>query len=1348
MHPDPPALIAMIDTTFSNKRYRVTPVEPCQAGVALGSSKAQSFATGTAKSGTSQWFKKGTKKRGNLKRKGNRDQRDRPQYNLSSHHQHMEQDLKRKKLKQKKTINIFQANICGGLHIKKIELAKLFQKERIHVAMLQEARHKGVNYDITGYTAYPCECKECLGIITYIRNDITGDVSPVTIAHPTDVQKVTIWYAEKKYDLYNVYNSPKYDCKLPNLQDSIYIRTIIAGDFNGHSPLWGYTDHNNTGKFVEELCGATNLYVHQSPETKETLLHRAHLTLHRPDLTLLSADLENTSRVEVLDDIGSDHRPILISILTPERNTPDRRTRWNFRKANWNSYRDLTDQLSNNIEEEEPDSYNDAFVAAILKASTQCIPRGSVQHYKPFWTPTLEKAVRKRREARETLEQSNATTNRAAYQKACAEVKLAVKSEKKQKWQSATADLNLENEGTKAWNLLQNLSGETRRKNPKPMNDQGISITTDKKKAEHMNRAFASVSRAGNLTDQDKDNLRNLKQKEKAPTANNSLFEENFTKSELRQAIRKIKLRKAPGPDKIHGEMLKRLGGTGKEALLELINASWKKGQVPRAWKTAYITPIPKPGKDHKLASSYRPISLTSCIGKIAERMINKRLYWYLETTNNLGKNQAGFRKGKSTVDQLFRLTQRIHDGFQNKKHTLGVFVDLQQAYDRVWRKGLLIKLNDMGIHGKLYNWIKFYLIDRTIQTRVNDALSSKEVLEEGLPQGSCLSSTLFLVYIKDLEDIIDSENALYADDLTLWASHTDISIAAAEIRRNLKKLEKFCEKWKLKISEPKTIYTIFTKSHKIANERIILKINKKELKKEQNPTYLGIQLDRQLTLKQHIGNLKSKATKRLRLLKKLATTKWGSDKTTLRNLYLGYVRSSLEYGAALMTTSSTANIKQLDRIQNSAVRFINGGMRSTPTSACEVHADIGPLGLRREKATLELFEKCKREDRGNPNRKLVEEWQPQARLKQKSVLHKVLDLQEKHNLPNERLDITNVMRDMPPHKEYRLPEVGMSLVGNVTKKDDPVTILTASLLTIDKFPDDWIHVYTDGSATKTTNRAGYGIYMELPDGSSHEVSEACGENSSNYDAEIAAIGNTLGLLKTSMQTFPTVRNNIVIFTDAMSALQSLEEDPVGKPDLKSIIEESHEIMETFGIKIFIQWIPGHSDTPGNEKADRLAKKGSEQPQPKTKATYETVKTILRANIKEEWMRGWSNEETGRELFRHMPVPKRADNVNTLNRKDQSTIFRMRTQHIALNKHLHRIGAHTTPACPLCDNPNETIDHHLLHCAPLADLRNQFLSFQLNKESLLYGNLEQLKNTCKYHYMAMGRRAKAQTAAG
>ena len=474
----------MNSTTILRKRYGVTPVEPCQAGGALRSQprKDETLDTGTARSGTSGWFQKGARKQGKRKRKENNGPRKRPQYNLSSHQQHREQQLRRKK--KNISLNILQANICGGLHIKKVELAKLFKKEKIHVAMLQEARHKNVNYDITGYTSYPCECKECLGIITYIRNDITGDVSPVTIAHPTDVQKVTVWHEERPYELYNVYNSPKYECKLPNLQDSIYQKTILAGDFNGHSPLWGYSDYNSTGKFVEKLCGATNFYVHQTPETEATLLHRAHLTLHRPDLTILSADLENTCQVEVLDDIGSDHRPILISIATSEKSKTNRRPRWNFKKANWNNYKELSDQLLSSIEEEEAESFNAAFVSAVLKASAQCIPRGSVKHFKPFWTPTLEEAVKDRKEARETLEGDKAPENRTAYQKACAKVKLAVKAEKKQAWQSTTADLNLENEGTKAWNLLKNLSGENRRSNPKPMNDQGSSIVTNSDRSE------------------------------------------------------------------------------------------------------------------------------------------------------------------------------------------------------------------------------------------------------------------------------------------------------------------------------------------------------------------------------------------------------------------------------------------------------------------------------------------------------------------------------------------------------------------------------------------------------------------------------------------------------------------------------------------------------------------------------------------------------------------------------------------------------------------------------------------------------------------------------------------------
>ena len=371
--------------------------------------------------------------------------------------------------------------------------------------------------------------------------------------------------------------------------------------------------------------------------------------------------------------------------------------------------------------------------------------------------------------------------------------------------------------------------------------------------------------------------------------------------------------------------------------------------------------------------------------------------------------------------------------------------------------------------------------------------------------------------------------------------------------------------------------------------------------------------------------------------------------------------------------------------------------MRTAPTAACEVHADIEPLGLRREKATIELYEKCKRELKGSPNRSLVDGWQPGTRLRQKSMLHKVLELKDKHDLPTLRKETIPVCRDMPPHINVTIPDIRMTLLGDCTKKDDPVTLLNASLRTIDSYPDDWIHVYTDGSATRGAGKAGYGIYMEYSDGSFSEHYKACGKNSSNYDAEVEAIGTALELLKMQMMPMKQVKHNIVIFTDAISALQSLGEDPLSKLELKSIILDAHDLMETYGVKIILQWIPGHSDTPGNDKADKLAKKGSDKTQPHTKATYRTAKQIIRANIKEEWLRGWATNETGRELFRHMAAPKRADPINDLSRKDQSTIFRLRVQHIGLNKHLYRIGATLTSACPLCDCLEETVEHHLFH---------------------------------------------------
>ena len=307
--------------------------------------------------------------------------------------------------------NILQANVCG-LDKKKVHLEKLFNDKKVHVAVLQETLHSTCDVNITGYTPYPCSCQGCRGIITYIRNDVQGEVESQDW-HPTDAQKVTLWYGGNKITVFNIYCPPSTTLNFLD-QTTSFKKTVIAGDLNGHSPLWGYTDRDNTGKKIEELCQSTNLILLQNENSTPTLLHRRHGTLHRPDLSLVSADLENHCREEVLEDISSDHRPILTKINITKQAHKKRRTRWNFKKANWNLFKEKTEESigCDDLQDMNVDTLNDHITSAILEAAQLSIPRGCRANYKPFWNDKLEKVTRERNEARSKVEKDDSITNK------------------------------------------------------------------------------------------------------------------------------------------------------------------------------------------------------------------------------------------------------------------------------------------------------------------------------------------------------------------------------------------------------------------------------------------------------------------------------------------------------------------------------------------------------------------------------------------------------------------------------------------------------------------------------------------------------------------------------------------------------------------------------------------------------------------------------------------------------------------------------------------------------------------------------------------------------------------------
>ena len=194
---------------------------------------------------------------------------------------------------QHQSLNILQFNI-DGISTKKTELANFLDKNDIHIALLQETQKgKQTDFHITNYTPKHCVCPQCQGTVTYIRNDVTGKTVNES-ENSTCIQKTSLWYSGVKYQICNVYHPPGSTLNLQNtFSDSVYRNTIIAGDFNSHSPTWGYKDLDGNGKVVEDLVDSTNLFLAQSNDSRPTLLHKVHQTLHRPDLTLLSSDLLN-----------------------------------------------------------------------------------------------------------------------------------------------------------------------------------------------------------------------------------------------------------------------------------------------------------------------------------------------------------------------------------------------------------------------------------------------------------------------------------------------------------------------------------------------------------------------------------------------------------------------------------------------------------------------------------------------------------------------------------------------------------------------------------------------------------------------------------------------------------------------------------------------------------------------------------------------------------------------------------------------------------------------------------------------------------------------------------------------
>ena len=424
---------------------------------------------------------------------------------------------------------------------------------------------------------------------------------------------------------------------------------------------------------------------------------------------------------------------------------------------------------------------------------------------------------------------------------------------------------------------------------------------------------------------------------------------------------KKCRNRSAPGEDQILYLILKNLDRENLSNIALIYNSCLKTGYFPNAWKQAKVVMLPKPGKDLTKPTSYRPISLLPAMGKIFERIVASRLSAFLEKVDYFDENQAGFRKKRSTADQLFKLSQSVSTALKKHKKAVGVFLDVEKAFDAVWLEGLKYKLGrpEIGIPTKMIRLLSSFLTNRHLRVHQNSAISNKIELKAGTPQGLALSPLLFIFYVNDTPKpppgVLISK---FADDMAAWAIQKQEKRAEKLIQKHLDSLSEWCNKWKIKLNPSKTQVGLFTNSNN--TKEITLNLGRVPLTVSNEIKFLGLTFDRKLTWRHHIDNVRHRMWLRINAIKAISGRNLGMQSKTLIHLYKMWIRPIALYGAPAYYSAAKTHINKIQVIQNSALRIALALRRTRRTHIEDLHQEgsLAPLKAEAVRSSHRFIEK------------------------------------------------------------------------------------------------------------------------------------------------------------------------------------------------------------------------------------------------------------------------------------------------------------------------------------------------------------------------------------------------------
>jgi hypothetical protein len=359
------------------------------------------------------------------------------------------------------------------------------------------------------------------------------------------------------------------------------------------------------------------------------------------------------------------------------------------------------------------------------------------------------------------------------------------------------------------------------------------------------------------------------------------------------------------------------------------------------------VTAIFKKGKKSD-PGNYRPVSLTSNVGKILERIIKEDMVDFLENNFIIGKSQHGFRNKRSCLTNLLEFMEKVAEMLDKGEPVDVIYLDFQKAFDKVPHQRLLAKLKAIGIRGRLLNWIRQWLSGRKQRVVINGSESEWRDVLSGVPQGSILGPLLFIIFINDIDEGIRNRILKFADDTKLFGNVGTLE-GIEQIRRDLESLFEWSETWQMNFNLAKCVVMHIGGK----NTEASYVLGGKELSVVTEEKDLGVITSNDFKVSKQCIKAASKGNQILGLINRAITCK---KKRVILNLYKSLVRPHLEYCTQAWRPHLNKDIDILEKVQRRATRIIEECKGRTYEERLDI-TGLATLEARRSRADmLEVF--------------------------------------------------------------------------------------------------------------------------------------------------------------------------------------------------------------------------------------------------------------------------------------------------------------------------------------------------------------------------------------------------------